>query len=128
MVFDPSEQTTLIKLKGLVANDPSSTRYQAWVQDAGREDDLPVSAGFIDIPHTGATYVMRVDPSLPIKRPIGFALTRERPQGSVVSSPDRVIISGSIYNGPDVGPPLPEGFAEPSSFNGRVADRVNTAP
>ncbi|MGQ0626874.1 MAG: hypothetical protein ACT4PL_02095 [Phycisphaerales bacterium] len=127
LVYDPSGQTTLLKVKGLLANDPSSSRYQAWVQDGSRDDAAPISAGFIDIPHTGATYVMRIDPSLPLGRPVGFALTREPPQGSVMSSPDRIIISGSIYNGPDVGPPQPNGFSEPHS-RGRTDGPVETAP
>ena len=125
LVVDPVTNETLIRLTGLPATGDSDMRYQVWVQDAGREGSQPISAGLVELPYAGASYVIKVAPTVPVIRATGFSITREGRSGAVVPNSDRVIIRGRIHDAGEFGPFGPGG--EPTSEGTSDESRSATA-
>jgi len=103
-LVDPATNEAVIRISGLPSTAGTETRYQVWVQDAGRSDPHPVSGGLVSIPFEGASYVLKVEPSVPIIRAVGFAITREARGGAVVSRPDRIVVRGELMDARQYGP------------------------
>ena len=91
VVWDNLEQRGFLRLKGFVANDPSRARYQLWIFDAARDDRYPVDGGVFDVPPGRAEVLIPVKPSVPVLRPVAFAVTVEGPRGAVVSEREKVV-------------------------------------
>jgi hypothetical protein len=91
VVWDNREQRGFLRLKGFVANDPSRARYQLWIFDAARDDRYPVDGGMFDVPPGRAEVLIPVKPSVPVLRPVAFAVTVEGPRGAVVSEREKVV-------------------------------------
>ena len=91
VVWDNARQRGFLRLKGFVANDPASARYQLWIFDAARDDRYPVDGGMFDVPPGREEVVIPVRPSVPVRRPVAFAVTVEGPGGTVVSERDKVV-------------------------------------
>jgi hypothetical protein len=91
VVWDNLQQRGFLRLKGFVANDPSSARYQLWIFDASRDDRYPVDGGIFDVPPGRSEVLIPVTPSVPVLRPEAFAVTVEGPRGSVVSERAKVV-------------------------------------
>ncbi len=77
VVWDPRTQRGFLLLKGCVANDPASARYQLWIFDAARDDRHPVDGGVFDLPAGLDEVVIPVHPTLPVARAVAFAVTVE---------------------------------------------------
>jgi hypothetical protein len=91
VVWDNARQRGFLRLKGFVANDPASARYQLWIFDAARDDRYPVDGGMFDVPPGREEVVIPVRPSVPVLRPAAFAVTVEGPGGAVVSEREKVV-------------------------------------
>jgi len=91
VVWDNQQQKGFLRLKGFVANDPSRARYQLWIFDAARDDRYPVDGGMFDVPPGRAEVLIPVKPSVPVLRPVAFAVTVEGPRGAVVSEREKVV-------------------------------------
>jgi hypothetical protein len=88
VVWDGASQQGFVTVRGLPPNDPSKVRYQLWVVDAGRTDPehaQPVDGGLFDVAADG-TATVPVRPALPVLDAAAFAVTREVPEGVVVSA------------------------------------------
>lgn len=82
--FDPSTDEGLLEIEGLAANDPRLEQYQLWIFDGERDERYPVDGGVFDVGAGGRARIP-VRASLHVSRPVGFAVTVERPGGVVVS-------------------------------------------
>ena len=76
--------------------DPAKERYQLWVVDAARTDPAhaqPVDGGLFDVgPDGSATVPVRA--ALPVRDATVFAVTRELPDGVVVSAGPHLAVFG----------------------------------
>jgi hypothetical protein len=77
VVWDPRTQRGFLRLKGYVANDPATARYQLWIFDAARDDRQPVDGGVFDLPAGRDEVFIPVHPTLPVSRAVAFAVTVE---------------------------------------------------
>lgn len=88
VVWDAPSQQGFLTVRGLPPNDPAKERYQLWIVDAGRTDPKhaqPVDGGLFDVgPDGSATVPVRA--ALPVRQATAFAVTREGPDGVVVSA------------------------------------------
>jgi hypothetical protein len=88
VVWDGPTQRGVLTVRGLPPNDPARERYQLWVVDAGRTDPRhpqPIDGGLFDVgPDGSATVPVRA--ALPVREAAAFAVTREGPDGVVVSA------------------------------------------
>lgn len=82
--FDPATGEGELVIEGLAQNDPAREQYQLWIFDASRDERFPVDGGVFDIAGAGRA-VVPVRAKLPVDRPVLFAVTIERPGGTVVS-------------------------------------------
>lgn len=95
VVWSNSQQKGFVRFRNLPANDAAKETYQLWIVDAARNEKTPVSGGVFDVSETGEI-IVPVNAQLEIKNPKAFAVTREKPGGVVVSSPQRVIANGKV--------------------------------
>jgi len=91
VVWDRERQRGYLLLSGFVANDPSRARYQLWIFDAARDERYPVDGGLFDVPPGHSEVVIPVRAVLPVTKPTGFAVTVERPDGTVVSPREKLV-------------------------------------
>jgi len=91
IVWDNARQRGFLRLQHFVANDPTSARYQLWIFDAARDDRYPVDGGVFDVPPGREEVVIPVRASLPVLRPVAFAVTVEGARGAVVSEREKVV-------------------------------------
>ena len=91
VVWDNLHQTGFLRLKGFVANDPARARYQLWIFDAARDDRYPVDGGMFDVPPGRVQVLIPIKASVPVLRPVAFAVTVEGPRGAVVSEREKVV-------------------------------------
>ena len=88
VLWDAPAQQGFLTVRGLPPNDPAKARYQLWIVDAGRTDPAhaqPVDGGLFDVgPDGSATVPVRA--ALPVRQATVFAVTREVPDGVVVSA------------------------------------------
>ena len=91
IVWDNAQQRGFLRLQHFVANDPTRARYQLWIFDAARDDRYPVDGGVFDVPPGRDEVVIPVRASLPVLRPVAFAVTVEGAGGVVVSEREKVV-------------------------------------
>lgn len=91
IVWDNGRQRGFLRLQHFVANDPTRARYQLWIFDAARDDRYPVDGGLFDVPPGRDEVVIPVRASLPVLRPVAFAVTVEGSSGAVVSEREKVV-------------------------------------
>jgi len=92
--WSDSLQAGELRLSGMPPNDPAVAQYQLWIFDP-RRDSLPVDGGVFDIPAGAGEIVVPVTARLPVKRPVSFLITREKPGGVVVSDGPAVLAAGA---------------------------------
>jgi Anti-sigma-K factor rskA len=91
VVWSAARQRGVIRISGLAANDPRTSRYQVWLFDGARDERYPVDGGLFDAVAPEASVV--VTPRIPIDRLTRVLITAEAPNGVVVSDRSRVIAS-----------------------------------
>ncbi|MEM9173946.1 MAG: anti-sigma factor [Myxococcota bacterium] len=94
VVWSDARQAGVLRFQGLAANDRDAFQYQLWIFDAARDERFPVDGGIFDVPANadGADVLVPIDPRLPVARATLFAVTVERPGGTVVSTRDRIAV------------------------------------
>ena len=91
VVWDNTQQLGFLTFTGLERNDPLRHQYQLWIVDAARDERYPVDGGVFDVPATGAAVVIPVRAAVPVREPLAFVVTVEKPGGVVVSGRERVV-------------------------------------
>lgn len=96
VVWSNAEQKGFVRLGGLPVNDAAKETYQLWIVDGEQNEKTPVSGGVFDVGQQAGEVVVPIRAQLEIKRPKAFAVSREKPGGVVVSSPQRIVAIGKI--------------------------------
>lgn len=95
VVWDAATQRGVLRITGLVPNDPRLTQYQLWIIDAERDARYPVDGGVFDVTSAGEVLVP-VTARLRVGRPTLFAITLEEPGGVVVSDRARLVLAAPV--------------------------------
>lgn len=95
VVWDATRQRGVLRIRGLVPNDPRLAQYQLWIIDAERDARYPVDGGVFDVTSDGEVLVP-VSARLSVRRPTLFAVTLETPGGVVVSSRERLVLAAPV--------------------------------
>jgi len=100
IVWDPKAQMGYMRFRGLPTNNPQELQYQLWIFDATRGEQYPVDGGVFNIPQsTDGEVVVPILAKLPIRNPAMFAVTIEKPGGSVVSARERIVVVAPVAAG-----------------------------
>jgi anti-sigma-K factor RskA len=99
VVWDPRTQNGFVRFRGLQANNSEQQQYQLWIFDGTRDERYPVDGGVFDIPPGQREVIIPITAKLEIRDPAMFAVTIEKPGGSVVSSRDRIVVLAQVAAG-----------------------------
>ena len=100
IVWDAKSQVGYMRFRGLPVNNPQELQYQLWIFDSTRGDQYPVDGGVFNIPaNSGGEVVVPILARLPIRNPALFAVTIEKPGGSVVSARERIVVVAPVAAG-----------------------------
>lgn len=94
VVWSTAEQRGYGFFYGLPVNDPAADQYQLWIFDKARPAEFPVNGGVFDstFDPESDVLIVTIDPELHVFDPVGFAVTRERPGGVVVSDREQLLL------------------------------------
>lgn len=84
VVWSDADQEGYMRLTNLPVNDPNAWQYQLWIFDANGNPAHPVDGGVFDVTSTGEV-IVKIDPKIKVGKATMFAVTREKPGGTVVS-------------------------------------------
>lgn len=99
VVWDPRTQNGYLRFRGLQVNNSDELQYQLWIFDGTRDERFPVDGGVFDIPPGQGEVIIPITAKLEIRDPAMFAVTIEKPGGSVVSSRDRIVVLAPVAAG-----------------------------
>jgi anti-sigma-K factor RskA len=99
VVWDPRTQNGYLRFRGLQANNSNELQYQLWIFDGTRDERYPVDGGVFDVPAGQGEVIIPITAKLQIRDPAMFAVTIEKPGGSVVSSRDRIVVLAPVAAG-----------------------------
>jgi hypothetical protein len=93
VLWSSAAQEGYMRFTGLAANDPTVEQYQLWIFDPTRADwdSKPVDGGVFDVT-PGGEVIVPIDPKLPVRDAVLFAVTVEKPGGVVVSERERLVL------------------------------------
>jgi len=92
VVWSNKLQKGFLRLKGLAANDPQRTQYQAWIFDAERDSRYPIDGGVFNVETDSGEVIVPLNAKLKVNQPAMFAVTVEEPGGVVVSDRGRLAL------------------------------------
>jgi hypothetical protein len=95
VVWDPATQRGYMHFSGLAANDPAVHQYQIWIFDGSRDKRYPVDGGVFDVPANTNEVVIPIRAALMVRQPAAFAVTVEKPGGTVVSGREHIVALGA---------------------------------
>lgn len=95
VVWDPATQRGYLHFSGLAPNDPAKHQYQLWIFDGARDQRYPVDGGVFDVPANQSDVVIPIRAALMVHKPAAFAVTIEKPGGTVVSGREHVVVLGA---------------------------------
>ncbi len=99
VVWDQRTQNGYLRFRGLQANNTDELQYQLWIFDGTRDDRYPIDGGVFDIPPGQGEVIIPITAKLQVRNPAMFAVTIEKPGGSVVSSRDRIVVLAPVAAG-----------------------------
>jgi len=99
VVWDQRTQNGYLRFRGLQANNSDEMQYQLWIFDGTRDERYPIDGGVFDIPPGQGEVIVPITAKLQVRNPAAFAVTIERPGGSVVSSRDRIVVLAPVAAG-----------------------------
>jgi anti-sigma-K factor RskA len=99
VVWDPKSQNGYVRFRGMQANNSNQQQYQLWIFDGTRDERYPVDGGVFNIPAGQSEVIIPIKAKLQIRDPALFAVTIEKPGGSVVSSRDRIVVLAPVRQG-----------------------------
>ena len=99
VVWSSASQEGYMRFQGLRRNDPTRKQYQLWIFDQTRAewDKKPVDGGVFDVDDSGEA-IVPIDPKLPVREAVLFAITLEQPGGVVVSERERLVLLSESLN------------------------------
>jgi anti-sigma-K factor RskA len=95
VVWSDAGQAGYMRFKGLPINDKLKECYQLWIFDETQDEKTPIDGGVFDINSDGET-IVRITAKLRVKNPKLFAVTVEKPGGTVVSKRERIPVAAKI--------------------------------
>lgn len=95
IVWSNSQQKGYVRFRGLPANNPTKESYQLWIVDETQDKKTPISGGVFNVAENGEI-VIPIDAQLEIKKPVMFAITKEKPGGVVVSKQEEVVAIAKV--------------------------------
>ena len=96
VLWKTSKQKGFLMLNGIPSNNPKESRYQLWIIDGKRSPDSPpINGGLFDVKDDGQV-VIPFEPQLPVAQVVAFAITREQPEGVVVSNKEDIVFLASV--------------------------------
>jgi hypothetical protein len=95
VVWDPATQRGYMHFSGLAANDPAIHQYQIWIFDGSRDKRYPVDGGVFDVPANTNEVIIPIRAALMVRQPAAFAVTVEKPGGTVVSGREHIVALGA---------------------------------
>lgn len=96
VIWSDTKQEGYMTFRGLASNDPTKEQYQLWIFDAERDDRYPVDGGVFNIPADADEVVTKIDPKIMVNRAVMFAITIEKPGGTVVSDRSRLPLLAKV--------------------------------
>ena len=99
VVWDQQTQQGYLRFRGLQANNTDEMQYQLWIFDGTRDDRYPIDGGVFDVPPGSGEVIIPITAKLQVRNPAMFAVTIEKPGGSVVSSRDRIVVVAPVAAG-----------------------------
>lgn len=93
IVWNPERGEGYLHLVGLEPNDPQEFQYQLWIVDATRDERFPIDGGVFDIPADRDEVVVPIHAALPVGQAALFAVSVEKPGGTVVSDRRFVLVA-----------------------------------
>jgi hypothetical protein len=99
VVWDPKSQNGYVRFRGMQANNATEQQYQLWIFDGTRDERYPVDGGVFNIPAGQSEVIIPIKAKLEIRDPALFAVTIEKPGGSVVSTRDRIVVLAPVRQG-----------------------------
>jgi Anti-sigma-K factor rskA len=96
VVWDPVTQRGFLHLTGIKPNDRGLQQYQMWIFDGARDKHYPVPAGLFDVPADSTELIVPLNAALPIETAQAFAVTLEKPGGTVVPDLKHVVALGKV--------------------------------
>jgi hypothetical protein len=99
VVWDQRTQNGYLRFRGLQANNSDELQYQLWIFDGTRDERYPIDGGVFDIPPGQGEVIIPITAKLQVRNPAMFAVTIEKPGGSVVSSRDRIVVLAPVAAG-----------------------------
>lgn len=99
VVWDPKAQKGFVRFRGMQANNATEQQYQLWIFDGTRDERYPVDGGVFDVPAGQSEVIIPIKAKLEIRDPALFAVTIEKPGGSVVSTRDRIVVLAPVRQG-----------------------------
>lgn len=96
VVWHSGLQRGFMRIRGLAANDPTTSQYQLWIFDAERGDTYPVDGGVFDVTtDANGEAIIPIEAKLAVRKAKLFAITVERPGGVVVSKRERIVLTAT---------------------------------
>lgn len=95
ILWDAKRGGGYIRLTGLPVNDPSKEQYQLWIFDGTRDERYPVDGGVFNISRNGESEIWIRVP-IPVREAALFAVTVEKPGGTVVSDRGRIVAIAKV--------------------------------
>lgn len=95
ITWSNKEQKGYMRFRGLPTNNPEKETYQLWIVDETQDQKTPVSGGVFDVSENGEI-IIPIDAQLKIKKPVMFAVTKEKAGGVVVSKLNQVVAIAKI--------------------------------
>lgn len=85
IVWNPERSEGYLRLVGIEPNDPAEFQYQLWIVDATRDERYPVDGGVFDVPGDCSEVIVPIRAAVPVGDAALFAVSVEKPGGTVVS-------------------------------------------
>ncbi|MHC4838600.1 MAG: anti-sigma factor [Planctomycetota bacterium] len=85
VVWNAERGEGYLRLVGIEPNDPDEFQYQLWIVDSTRDERYPVDGGVFDVPGDCGEVIVPIRASVPVGDAALFAVSVEKPGGTVVS-------------------------------------------
>jgi anti-sigma-K factor RskA len=95
IVWSDIKQAGYMRFKGLPINDKLKETYQLWIFDETQDEKTPIDGGVFDVNSDGET-IVPITAKLKVKNPKLFAVTVEKPGGTVVSKREKIPVLAKL--------------------------------
>ncbi len=95
IAWSNTKQEGYVTVKGLPKNDKNKETYQLWIFDETQDEATPIDGGIFDIDENGEV-IIPINAKIDVKKPKMFAVTVEKPGGTVVSKRDKIVALAKV--------------------------------